>query len=63
MQFRQIELNEIVCIEIFADNPEATVHMTGGAYFRVPMDTAKEMNVVLKDRLLKVMSVFGEPPK
>ena len=63
MQFRKIELNEIVCIEIFADNPEATVHMQGGQYFRVPMDTAKEMNVMLKERLLKVMSVFGDTPQ
>lgn len=61
MQTRQIELNEIVCIEVTPDG--ATVHMIGGAYFNIPMETAKDLQLALKDRLLKVMSVFGNPPK
>lgn len=59
MQTRRIELNEIVCIEVTPDG--ATVHMLGGAYFNVPMEVAKDLQLTLKDRLLKVMSVFGDP--
>lgn len=61
MRREQIELNEIVCIEFYPDT--AIVHMQGGRYFNVDPEVAKDLQMQLKDRLLKVMSVFGDPPK
>lgn len=61
MQSRQIELNHIVCIEITAEGI-CTVYMQGGAYFNVEMGVAKDLQMTLKDRLRKIMSVFGDPP-
>lgn len=61
MQMPQIEVNDIVCIEFYPQT--AIVHMKGGRYFNLELEDARTLQSCLNDRLLKVMAVFGDPPK
>ncbi len=60
MSYREIELNQIVCIECTAKN--ATCHLIGGAYFEVSLEVARDLQFALKERLVKVQSIFGDKP-
>jgi len=58
----QLEVNDIVCIETFAGG-KTVVHFKGGRYIETTGDDTLKLTKLLAGRLLKLMSVYGDPPK
>lgn len=56
-----IDVNDVVCIE-YRVGDQSVVHFVGGRYILVDQQVARQMQETISDRLIKVMSVFGEIP-